>query len=50
MSLNEKIDDKRPFKGLLPQTRRRLIMRVMFLVLLVLLVYTIYQSMTSVYY
>lgn len=24
---NNKIDDKRPFKGLLPQTRRRIVIR-----------------------
>jgi len=41
MKISEKIDDKRPFEGLLPRTRRRLMLRTLAVIILIAVIYGI---------
>ena len=45
--MSEKIDDKRPFEGLLPRTRRRLMLRTLAVLVFLAVSYGITDMLTT---
>jgi len=41
MKISEKIDDNRPFQGLLPRTRRRFMLRTLAIIIFIAVIYAV---------